>query len=207
VFGDATAPVVRVTAPVGGETWNEGSTQAITWTASDEAGVDSVNVEVSFNGGAGPWQWVARGLANSGSYSWTVPAQPTDAALVRVSAYDHALNVSSASSDSVFRIVDPNAAVGPDGPAVLALSRPQPNPGRGSTLLRFSLPQAGHARLEILDLGGRRLWLAEAELGAGPHAWTWNGRSAQGASADAGLYFVRLATPWGDRTERLVWLK
>ena len=206
-FGDATAPVVHVTSPVGGESWPEGSSQTITWGASDDVGVDSVNVDVSFNGLGGFWQPVAHGLANSGSYLWTVPDQPTDSALVRITAYDHALNAASAQSDSVFRILDPNAGVGPGVSAVLALSRPQPNPARGTTLLRFSLPMAGRARLEILDLGGRRLWQAESELGAGQHAWAWDGRGTRGESAGAGLYFVRLVTPWGNRTERLIWLR
>ena len=206
-FADASAPVVQVTSPVGGEAWNEGSAQTITWSASDNVSVDSVNVDCSFTGVAGPWQPVAHGLANSGSLPWTVPSQPTDSALVRVTAYDHALNAASARSDSVFRIVDPNAGVGVGGPAVLALARPAPNPGHGTTLLRFSLPQAGHARLEILDLSGRRLWQAESELTAGPHEWRWDGRGGQGGSVGAGLYFVRLVTPWGNRTERLIWLR
>jgi hypothetical protein len=164
-------------------------------------------VDVSFNGLAGIWQPVARGIANSGSYVWTVPDQPTDSALVRVTAYDHAMNASSAQSDSVFRILDPNAGVGSNGPPVLALSRPQPNPASGSTLLGFSLPRAGLARLEVLDLGGRRVWQVESGLSAGPHAWAWDGRGARGEVAGAGLYFVRLVTPWGNLTQRLIWLR
>ena len=206
-FVDTAAPVVSVTSPAGGEVWNEGSSQTITWTAADNVEVDSVNVDCSFNGVAGPWQPVARRLANSGSLLWTVPDQPTDSALVRVTAYDHALNAGSAQSDSLFRIADPTAGVGAGGPAVLALARPQPNPGQGTTLLRFSLPRAGRARLEILDLSGRRLWRAESELGAGPHECRWDGRGEQSGSVGAGLYFVRLVTPWGNRTERLVWLR
>jgi len=206
-FVDAAAPVVHVTSPVGGEVWNEGSAQTITWTAGDNVGVDSVNVDCSFSGVAGPWQPVAHGLTNSGSLPWTVPGQPTDSALMRVTAYDHALNAGSARSDSLFRIAGPTAGVGAGGPVMLALARPQPNPGQGTTLLRFSLPRAGRARLEILDLSGRRLWRAESELGAGPHECRWDGRGEQGGSVGAGLYFVRLVTPWGNRTERLVWLR
>jgi hypothetical protein len=69
------------------------------------------------------------------------------------------------------------------------------------------LPQAGLARLEILDLSGRRLWRVEAELEAGPHSCRWDGRGEQGGRAEAGMDFVRLATPWGNRTERLAWLR
>ncbi len=206
-FVDATAPLVHVTSPVGGEAWVEGSAHTITWSASDNLGVDSVSVDYSLTGIAGPWLAVARGLANSGALPWTVPGPATDSALVRVTAYDHALNAGSALSDSLFRIVDPNAGVGPDAHAVLALSRPQPNPAMGTTTVRFTLPHAGRARLEILDLGGRRLWQAESDLGAGAHAWRWDGHDARGGSAGAGLYFVRLVTPWGTRSERLIWLK
>ncbi len=206
-FADVQAPTVLLTAPVGGERWNQGSAQTVTWTASDKAGVDSVTVECSLTGAGGPWLPVAHGLANSGSFTWTLPAQASDSALVRVTAYDHALNAGSATSDSLFYLVDPTAGVGPGGPAMLALSRPQPNPGQGPTLLRFSLPQAGSPRLEILDLGGRRMWGSEGSFAAGPQTIRWNGSTASGTHARAGLYFVRLATEWGNRTERLVWLR
>jgi len=64
-FSDASAPAVLVTSPVGGESWDGGSRHAITWVASDNAGVDSVNVDCSLAGAAGPWQPVAHGIADS----------------------------------------------------------------------------------------------------------------------------------------------
>ncbi|OGF04379.1 MAG: hypothetical protein A2W00_12690 [Candidatus Eisenbacteria bacterium RBG_16_71_46] len=204
---DVTPPVVTVTSPVGGESWAQGSSHDITWTASDNVAVDSVNVDCSLAGAGGPWQPVAHGLANTGALPWMVPSQPTDSARVRVTAYDHALNAASDVSDGPFRIVDPNTGVGDIEPAVLGLARPAPNPGTGTTLLRFSLPRAGGARLEILDLSGRRRWHTEAEWAAGPHEWRWDGRGERGGRVAAGLYFVRLLTPWGDRMERLVWLE
>jgi beta-lactamase superfamily II metal-dependent hydrolase len=205
-FMDVAAPQVALGAPVGGEAWLEGSGQAITWTATDNAGVDSVDVDCSYTGAGGPWEVVAHGLANTGSYAWTVPAQATDSALVRVTAYDAAGNAGVSLSDSAFRIVNPNAGVGAGGLA-LALWRPQPNPGSGSTLLRFALPGAGRVKLEVLDLAGRRLWGREAELGPGTHALQWQGGTEGGGRAGAGLYFVRLVTPWGSRTQRLAWLR
>ena len=206
-FLDVVSPAVAVVAPNGGEVWDEGSAQTIRWSASDNAGVDSVTVEYSVSGPAGPWQLVACGLAGADSVAWTVPAQPTDSALVRVTAWDHDLNTGSDVSDALFHIGIPGAGVGEDGPAALALARPRPNPSRGSTTLRFSLPRAGVVRLEILDLLGRRLWQLEAELESGFHEWRWDGRRAGGGPTGSGLYFVRLVTPWGNRTERLVWLR
>ncbi len=206
-FEDATAPVVQVTSPVGGERWDMGTEHAVTWTAADAGGVDSVNVDYSVEGTGGPWLPVAHGLENTGSYLWTLPAQAADGALVRVTAFDPALNQGSDTSDSLFYIVDPAADVGTPGPAVLALSRPQPNPAHGTTLLAFSLPRAGHARLEIVDLSGRRLWQSEGQFPAGTHSRRWDGSVTEGGRAEVGLYFVRLLTPWGSRTERLVWLR
>ena len=87
------------------------------------------------------------------------------------------------------------------------LAPPIPNPASDATTLRFWLPRAGRASLEILDISGRRLWRTEADLAAGIHDQRWDGRSSRGARVSAGLYFVRLSTPWGDRMGRLVRLR
>ncbi|MBI5711134.1 MAG: hypothetical protein HZC42_12665 [Candidatus Eisenbacteria bacterium] len=202
-FVDVAPPTVLLTAPNGGEQWLEGSAYPITWGVSDNGTVDSVNVDCSLHGASGPWIAVARGLPNSGSYSWTVPAPASDSALVRVTAFDHAGNSAADPGDSLFRIVDPNAGV-EDGPTALSLARPAPNPSLGGVVLRFTLPAAGRARLEVLDLAGRRVWQAGGNLEAGPHAWRWDGTTTGGDRARAGLYFVRLATPWGERGARLI---
>ena len=206
-FVDVAAPAVALTSPVGGEAWDLGTAHTITWTASDNVGVDSVDVDYSLSGPGGPWLPVAHGLANSGTFPWTVPAQASDSALVRVTAYDPARNAGSAASDSMFHLVDPTAGVWGSGPAVLALACPLPNPSHGTALLRFSLPAAGHARLEVVDVSGRRLGSFEGEFPAGAQMWRWDGRGSDGGDLGAGLYFVRLATPWGTRTERLVRLR
>ncbi len=205
-FADVAAPAVAVLAPNGGESWTEGAAQDITWSASDNAGVASVTIEYSENAGQGPWIAIASGLPNSGSYSWTVPSTPTGTASVRVSAADAAANAASDTSDAVFAIVDPNAGV-EDGPAVLALARPAPNPSGARTTLSFSLPAAGHARLEVIDASGRRIAGTSGAFGAGRHAWRWDGTLADGSRARAGLYFVRLVTPAGTRLQRLVRLE
>jgi len=206
-FVDVALPAVLLTSPVGGEAWVQGSMREITWTASDNVGVDSVDVDCSLSGPAGPWLPVARGLENSGSFYWLLPIQMSDSALVRVTVYDAALNAGSAVSAGLFQIGEATAGVWGDGPAVLALARPQPNPSRGATLLRFSLPAAGRARLEVVDVSGRRMGNFEGEFPAGAQTWRWDGRGPDGGAAGAGLYFVRLVTPWGTRTERLVRLQ
>mgnify|MGYP003348468878 CR=1 FL=1 len=203
-FVDVAAPVVKVTSPNGGEVWAAGSLHAITWTASDNVGVDSVTVQVSTRGIGGPWTTVQSGAANSGSLAWTVPAQSTDSLVARVLAYDHALNVGSDVSDSLARVPSSTTAVGPGGPAVLRLARPWPNPSAGPATVEFSLPARGRATLEVLDVEGRRVTALEGQFEAGSHVWTWDGRHHGSNESHAGLYFVRLVTPWGKRMERLV---
>ena len=202
-FIDVAPPLVQVISPHGGESWPQGSLQSITWTASDNVGVDSVSVQASLHGAAGPWLTLTHGVANTGSLAWTVPSQSSDSALVRVRAYDHALNTALAVSDSLFQIPASNTAVGPQGPAVLMLGRAQPNPSAGVATLRFSLPQDGPATLEVLDVEGRRVAVHDGRFTAGPHTWAWDGR-LQGGGSPSGLFFARLTTPWGKRTERIM---
>jgi hypothetical protein len=96
--------------------------------------------------------------------------------------------------------------VGPEGPRTLALelARPRPNPATGSMELSFTLPRAGAARIEVLDLAGRRVWSAAGSFAAGEHSLRWEGREADGSPGRAGVYFVRLVSDSGVRTARIV---
>jgi hypothetical protein len=201
-FLDVAAPVVSVTSPAGGESWPQGSSHDITWNATDNSTVDSIGIEYSTHGADGPWLPVAHALANSGTFAWDVPALDTDSALVRVTAWDPSLHAGSGTSGGLFQIGSGTTGVDA-GPLTLALARPSPNPSAGATQLRFSLPHEGFVRLEIFDLGGRRVWSESGRMPAGTHSRTWSGLAVDGGHA-GGLYFVRLVTPWGTRGERLV---
>ncbi|MBI5711274.1 MAG: T9SS type A sorting domain-containing protein [Candidatus Eisenbacteria bacterium] len=202
---DLTSPTVTVLAPNGGEAWEPGSAHDITWSASDNIGLDSVNVDYSLHGAAGPWEPVQHGLANSGLVSWALPVQASDSVLVRVAAYDHVLNQGQDLSDGLFRINPGPVGVPVGGAPLFALSPPVPNPSRGSAGLEFSLASGGTARIEVLDVSGRRVrsW-EQAGLDAGAHRIAWDGRSAAGVVLGQGLYFVRLTGPSGTRTVKLL---
>lgn len=86
----------------------------------------------------------------------------------------------------------------------LALAPPTPNPSDGPTRLAFTLPEAGPARIEVLDLAGRRVAMESGSFAAGTHAWTWDGRGFDRSRVLAGVYFARLVTDQGVRTRRLV---
>ncbi len=93
----------------------------------------------------------------------------------------------------------------PEAPALeLALARPAPNPSADATTLAFTLPRAGTARLDVIDLAGRRVWSHEGVFAAGVQGVRWDGRGSDGSPVRAGVYFVRLVTAQGERSARLV---
>jgi FlgD Ig-like domain len=73
-----------------------------------------------------------------------------------------------------------------------------PNPSASSVRLAWTIlgdsGQRATARLEVLDLQGRRIrTLVDGPAAAGPHASYWDGRDEHGRPARAGIYLVRLA--------------
>ncbi len=203
-FKDVAPPSVTVTSPNGGEAWPAGAPQNITWTATDNVGVDSVNVDYTIHGSFGPWLPVQHGIANSGTLSWLVPPPATDSALVRVSAFDHQLNQASDQSNNLFRITTTTGVAG-NGRAVFALYRPSPNPSSEAVNLRFSLARGGSASLTILGVGGNVVWRRDLSgLAAGEHSVAWNGRNDAGGRTPTGLYFVRLQSEGKLKTTSLV---
>ena len=88
----------------------------------------------------------------------------------------------------------------PAAPAAQGLARGQdfvqnwPNPFRARTEVRFSLSQRSHVKLGVFDLAGREVaTLADGPWDAGSHAVSWTGRTASGAAARGGVYFVRMS--------------
>ena len=103
---DNIPPIVNISSPNGGEIWGINQIHAITWTASDNAGVAAFKLDYSINGGA-TWlavtEWVT---GNPGTYSWNVPNAPSTACRVRLFCRDASFNVTADTSDANFAIAD-----------------------------------------------------------------------------------------------------
>lgn len=199
---DVLAPLVEVTAPDGGEVLLTGTNANLAWTASDNVGVTSVDVLLSRSGAAGPFESLAEGLPNTGSWSWAVTAPYTSTALLRVVARDAAGNAAADTSDAVFAIL---ATTGVDrGPAnAFAFAPAYPNPMRSAGTFAFALPRESHVRLSVLDVQGREvLVLADETRPAGWHSLAW--RNGERATLGAGLYFARLQAGGRTFTQRFV---
>jgi len=101
--GDTQPPLVNVTSPDGGESWGGGSQHVITWTASDNIGVSSVNVYWR-DDGSNAWTPLLLNGASTGTLNWFVPNMPTLEARVLVVAYDAAGNSGRDSSAAEFTV-------------------------------------------------------------------------------------------------------
>ena len=92
-----------MTSPNGGQTLTAAGTTTITWTATDNVAVSSVDLYYSADGGA-TYTLIVAGLANTGSYVWTLPSTATVLGRIRVVARDAAGNTGSDVSNSNFTI-------------------------------------------------------------------------------------------------------
>lgn len=102
----------------------------------------------------------------------------------------------------------PYAVVIPDTPVG---SRVQPNPSSGAVRVELSLPGSQRRDTPVLvdarviDVQGRTVRrLTSGALRRGITTLDWDGRGDDGRTLEAGLYFVRLSTPLGGSTTRVV---
>ncbi|PIS29774.1 hypothetical protein COT42_04395 [Candidatus Saganbacteria bacterium CG08_land_8_20_14_0_20_45_16] len=103
-YVDSTPPVVVLGAPDGGETLMGGDSTNITWSASDDTAVTSVNLRYSTDSGAS-WVEIATGEDNDGTYSWNpIPSLDITTARVSVEALDAIGNIGTDMSDADFTI-------------------------------------------------------------------------------------------------------
>lgn len=89
-------------------------------------------------------------------------------------------------------------------PTVDILVRVAPNPTAGRARVSFTLSREGPARLELLDVQGRRVRsLLDAWLSAGPHALDFDARGGD-SPLQAGVYFYRLVAAGGEARGHIV---
>jgi hypothetical protein len=203
-FADVQDPSVQVTSPNGTESLDLFTTATLTWDASDNAGVTLVDLELSRSGPGGPFEPIATGIGNAGTYEWAVTGPGTTDAWLRVTAHDAAANAGSDQSDAAFEIRD-TVSSGDEGPITEVALRPvAPNPMIAAGRVSFALPQTTSVRLRVLDVRGRVVAvLAEGERRPGRYAIRWNGET-WGGRASSGVYFIELQAAGKRLTRRVM---
>ena len=202
-IADGSAPSVTVTAPDGGEVWYVDSFFDITWVATDNVGVTSIDILLSTDGGATFPTTVATEEANDGIYSWEVPATPTTEARIKIVADDGSGNSGEDASDADFEIYDPTSGAEPgrEIPAQTVISGNTPNPFSTVTLVRFGIPADDWVDLGVYSVSGRLVArLVEGRYSAGYHEVSWE----SGGRVGPGLYFLKLRTGSAEATRKIV---
>jgi hypothetical protein len=85
------APVVTVTYPNGGEFFQVGTTETITWTATDGDPGDTITIDIYYctDYPTATWQQIATGETNDGSWDWTpIPEEYSSTCRVRIVGTD-----------------------------------------------------------------------------------------------------------------------
>lgn len=187
---------LEVTDPAGGEQWITGTQHTIRWTRG--AGILAVDVALSRDGGVN-WQTLASGVTDT-AWTWNVAGPHTSQARIKV--HDPAVPSHAALSDTSFTII-PAELLDAGGRAApgLALRGAWPNPAQEAARVWFTLADGGPARLELLDLAGRRLRALEVgHLGPGLHHVDLE----RIAALRPGLYLLRLTQAGRHATGKLV---
>ena len=158
---------IIVTSPNGGETWNAGSSQEITWTA---AGIDHVMIEYSLDFGT-TWKTIVQTTSNNGSFGWTIPGTvSSEECQVRITSNDTAIDPIPADiSDGVFSIVPPTSpaitVIAPNGAEQLPV-------GSVFNITWDAIQSRGDVKIEYsIDGGDTWTTIAEAVDNTGNYEW------------------------------------
>jgi hypothetical protein len=166
VFSIVFPSTLTITSPNGGETWEAGTFQDITWTSTGTVG--NVKIEYSTDNGTS-WTEIVKSTANNGIYHWMVPDTPSDNSLVRISESDIDDGPSDV-CDSVFSITPPSS------PAIFITS---PNGGEELTagsvheITWTSVGTVGDLKIEYsIDNGTSWTDIIAATENDGGYEWT-----------------------------------
>ncbi|MCB0582986.1 MAG: T9SS type A sorting domain-containing protein [Phaeodactylibacter sp.] len=130
----------------------------------------------------------------------SIPAAAADHIIAGIQSLIDAISAGIAQCSTGGRAAPPPGAPGEEiaGACRLGIF---PNPFRGEATIRFYLPQAGQATLELFNLQGQCLQrLEDARLDGGSHERTWDARLLA-----PGAYLLRLRTEDAVLTRKVVW--
>lgn len=138
------------------------------------------------------------------SWTWTAPEMQSGYLSLLVTCRDAFGNTTTARTGDFSVVLSSSGApvAGLPGAPVLEGNRPNPcNPG---TMVRFSLPRAQTARLDLFAADGTRVRaLAEGDFAAGAHDVFWDGRDDRGRDVASGTYLLRLSADGAQQVRKL----
>jgi hypothetical protein len=118
VTADTTAPILSLVSLNSGGAFNAGSSQNIVWSASD-SNFGTTPITLAYSTDGSNYTAIASSIANTGSYTWTMPTINSTNVTLKITATDSNNNVKSVvsnpliidSSSPIVAIVDPTGTV------------------------------------------------------------------------------------------------
>ncbi|MBI5867555.1 MAG: T9SS type A sorting domain-containing protein [candidate division Zixibacteria bacterium] len=168
------------------------------------------------------WVWSAgfhtttsgtRGTAGAGSL-WNEPIDPSNLTYSRVFNSDGSfpyfcdfhLGMSGTITVATLTDVldDPQTSLSPSE----MLGQNLPNPFNAETVIPYSLTNASHVSLAVLNILGQKVrTLVDEQQPQGSYLVNWDGRDEHGGELPSGIYFYRLAAGQAAMTRKLVVLR
>lgn len=192
---DTEQPEVAVIYPNGGEDLTCGEDCEITWSASDNLGVTSIDILRSWDSGASFPDTVAVGEDNDGSFTWAVPESSSTTSRIRTIARDAAGLAWYDDSDADFSTTIPTGVRELRVTQELVLDQNTPNPFNPATRIDYSIPRTSRVVIDIYDISGRLVRrLVDKDVEPNRYVAVWDGRTDAGNEAASGIYFYILTT-------------
>ncbi len=205
---DAEQPIVQLLSPNGEEEFSGGEDHEITWTASDNVGVVSIDILRSWDSGNSFPDVVAEGETNDGSFMWSVPDSSSETTRIRVVARDAAGLASYDDSDGDFATSTDSDVPGWPTPTQFALFQNAPNPFNPITRITYAIPAASRVIIDIFDVNGRRVKrLVDAELAPDRYEVIWDGKNDAGVELASGVYLYSLQANDHEVEKKMVLLR
>jgi uncharacterized membrane protein len=167
------------------------------WRFSEASDAATVTVERA-PAAAGPWQVIAPAIEARGRtmHALDVTAEIGVTYCYRLSVVDRGGETAILGLASGQRTVESSLRV--------VLGAPAPNPARTGTSIAYRIATAQDVELTVHDVSGRTVrTLMTGRAPAGDHREWWDGRSEGGTDVVAGVYFIRLRSAGGLRTQRV----
>ena len=107
-------------------------------------------------------------------------------------------------------VLSDSILIGIEEPAfyVNKLNQNHPNPFKGTTDIRFQIPDFSKVSLKIYDVSGRLVrTLIDGKLDAGYHRSRWDGKDEEGRNVGAGIYFCKFTNNHFSDTRKMILVK
>ena len=92
-------------------------------------------------------------------------------------------------------------------PQTIRIAATYPNPFNDSINIAYDIPSQTTLQIHIFDTNGHLIEvLQNCPTAPGRHTIAWSGQNTQGFNISAGLYFIRIESPRGNVTQKILYL-